>query len=313
MTETPSYHIPALLDATLDSLDIKPAGVYVDATFGGGGHSRAILSRLGNQGRLIVFDQDMDAFRHQQSLPDNLLSDPRVTAVNANFRYLKRFLRYYGIDAIDGLLADIGVSFHHFDDGSRGFSFRSDAPLDMRMNRSSALTAHKVINTWDEQRLADMFYLYGELRQARRIASAICRQREKSPIMTTAQLADTVNPTLKNDREKKELACVFQAVRISVNDEMGALRDLLTDGTALLKTGGRFAVLAYHSLEDRMVKNYFKTGNVAGNVEKDFYGNLISPLKPLGNKAITASDEEIALNPRARSARLRAAEKTNRQ
>ena len=309
MTDIP-YHIPALLKETIELLHIQPDGVYVDATFGGGGHSRAILDCLGNEGKLIVFDQDADAFANQKSMKNSLLDDDRVIAVNANFKYIKRFLRFYGIAKIDGVLADLGVSFHHFDAAERGFSFRTDAPLDMRMNQHAQINAQKVLNNYTEQQLADIFYLYGELRQSRQIASAICRARAKNGIETTSQLIDIVKPFLKNDREKKELACVFQALRIAVNDEMGALKTLLYDATEALTEQGRFVILSYHSIEDRIVKNFFKTGNAEGRVEKDFYGNILAPLKPESNKAIVADQTEIDNNPRARSAKLRAAVKT---
>lgn len=305
MNNNVPYHIPALLTETVAGLDIKADGVYVDVTFGGGGHSNAILQHLGPKGRLLVFDQDIDAFRNQQGIAGSIVDDPRVTTIHANFCYLSRFLRYYHIDGIDGLLADLGVSFHHFDDGNRGFSFRFDEELDMRMNRSRDITAKHIVNTYDEEQLSDMFFLYGELRQARQIARSIIRARAVAPVCTTMQLAGAVQQHLKNDKEKKDLARLFQALRIEVNQEMTTLKSMIEQAIKALKPQGRLAVLTYHSLEDRIIKNYIKTGNPEGRVQKDFYGNIIAPLKPLTNKAITASDDEISANPRSRSAKLR--------
>ena len=291
------YHIPALLQESMDGLAVKPDGTYVDVTFGGGGHSRAILSLLGPDGRLVGMDQDMDAWR-------NRLMDDRFTFAHANFAYLQNFLRYYGIDGVDGILADLGVSFHHFDEVERGFTFRADAPLDMRMNRSAAFSARDLVNTYDEQRLADVLYLYGELRQSRRLASAIAKAR---PLTTTGELVDVVRPLLKPSQEKKELSMVFQALRIEVNGELDALRKLLSQSLSVLNPGGRLAVITYHSLEDRLVKNFMRTGNVEGRLEKDFYGRTNTPWRVV-TKVIVPSDEEIARNPRSRSAKLRVAE-----
>ena len=291
------YHIPALLQASMDGLAVKPDGTYVDVTFGGGGHSRAILSLLGPDGRLVGMDQDMDAWR-------NRLMDDRFTFAHANFAYLQNFLRYYGIDGVDGILADLGVSFHHFDEVERGFTFRADAPLDMRMNRSAAFSARDLVNTYDEQRLADVLYLYGELRQSRRLAAAIAKAR---PLTTTGELVDVVRPLLKPSQEKKELSMVFQALRIEVNGELDALRKLLSQSLSVLNPGGRLAVITYHSLEDRLVKNFMRTGNVEGRLEKDFYGRTNTPWRVV-TKVIVPSDEEIARNPRSRSAKLRVAE-----
>lgn len=294
------YHIPALLGPTLDLLDVQPGGTYVDATFGGGGHSRAILDRLGPEGRLYGFDQDEDALG---GAPD----DPRFTMVYGNFRFLTNFMRFYGVDSVDGILADLGVSFHHFDDAERGFSFRADARLDMRMNRHSRVSARDVVNDSSEERLADILYLYGELPQARRLARAITACRERGAIDTVNQLIETVTPLLDRRREKKELACVFQALRIEVNGELDALRRFLSATTEVLRPGGRLAVITYHSLEDRLVKNFMRTGNFEGRVETDIYGRASTPLKPLNSKPVVADEAEVARNPRSRSAKLRVA------
>lgn len=298
------YHVPVMLNETLDGLRIKPDGVYVDVTFGGGGHSRAILERLGNGGRLLGFDQDLDAAQ-------NALDDARFTFVRSNFRYLSNFLRYHQIEKVDGILADLGVSSHHFDDETRGFSFRFDGDLDMRMNRRSALTAAAVLNGYDEGRLSDIFFNYGELRQARRVAKAIVAARVVAPIETAARLIEVVKPFFPREREKKEMAKLFQALRIEVNDEMAALRELLGQSAKMLAVGGRLAVLTYHSLEDRLVKNFIRTGNVDGRQEKDFYGNVLSPFAAVNNRVLVASDDEVAANPRARSAKLRVAERVS--
>lgn len=294
------YHIPALLGPTLDLLDVQPGGTYVDATFGGGGHSRAILDRLGPEGRLYGFDQDEDALG---GAPD----DPRFTMVYGNFRFLTNFMHFYGVDSVDGILADLGVSFHHFDDAERGFSFRADARLDMRMNRHSRVSARDVVNDSSEERLADILYLYGELPQARRLARAIVARRERGAIDTVNQLIETVTPLLDRRREKKELACVFQALRIEVNGELDALRRFLSATTEVLRPGGRLAVITYHSLEDRLVKNFMRTGNFEGRVETDIYGRASAPLKPLNSKPVVADEAEVARNPRSRSAKLRVA------
>ena len=297
-----TYHIPVLLAPAVDGLDIRPDGIYVDATLGGGGHTREILRRLGPGGRLLGFDQDEDA---ERNIPD----DPRFTFVRSNFRYLHNFLRYHGIDHIDGLLADLGVSSHHFDDSQRGFSFRFDGALDMRMNKRAGQTAADVVNTYDEERLANVFYLYGELKNSRKLAAAISRARAQAPIATIGQFLDIVKPLFGREREKKELARVFQALRIEVNHEMEALREMLQAATEALRPGGRLAVITYHSLEDRLVKNLMKTGNVEGTVVKDFYGNVQTPFRTVNNKVITPDEDEVARNPRSRSAKLRIAEK----
>ena len=292
------YHIPALLHESINGLAIKSDGTYVDATFGGGGHSRAILEQLGEKGRLIGMDQDMDAWQ-------NRLEDGRFTFAHGNFAYIKNFLRYYGVDSVDGILADLGVSFHHFDAVDRGFTFRADAPLDMRMNRAASFTARELLNTYTEERLADVLYLYGELRQSRRLAAAIVKAR---PLVTTGELLNVVRPFIKASQEKKELSMLFQALRIEVNGELDALRQLLAQSLEVLKPGGRLAIITYHSLEDRLVKNFMRAGNIEGRVEKDFYGRVNTPWRIVNNKVIAPSEEEIARNPRSRSAKLRVAE-----
>ena len=300
--DTATYHIPVLLAPAVDGLDIRPDGIYVDVTLGGGGHTREILRRLGPGGRLLGFDQDEDA---EGNIPD----DPRFTFVRSNFRYLHNFLRYHGIERIDGLLADLGVSSHHFDDSQRGFSFRFDGALDMRMNKRAGQTAADIVNTYDEERLANVFYLYGELKNSRKLAAAIAKARANAPITAIGQFLDIVKPFFGREREKKELARVFQALRIEVNHEMEALREMLQAATEALRPGGRLAVITYHSLEDRLVKNLMKTGNVEGKVEKDFYGNVQTPFRLVNNKVITPDDDEVNRNPRSRSAKLRIAEK----
>ena len=297
-----TYHVPVLRRESVDGLAVRPGGTYVDVTFGGGGHSREILSRLGDDGRLFSFDQDADA-------EGNIIGDARFTFVRSNFRYLANWMRYYGVERIDGLLADLGVSSHHFDDAERGFSFRFDAPLDMRMNKRDGMTAADVVNKYDEARLADVFYLYGELKTSRRLALAIAKARAAKPIATTQDLADAVAPLFKREREKKDMAKMFQALRIEVNHEMDALRQMLDAATRLLAPGGRLSVITYHSLEDRMVKNVMRTGNAEGVVRQDFYGRVLTPYSVVNNKVITPSDDEIERNPRSRSAKLRIAEK----
>ena len=292
------YHIPALLDEVLAGLAIKSDGTYVDVTFGGGGHSRGIMQHLGPKGHLIGFDQDMDAW-------ENRLDDARFTFAHGNFAYLKNFLRYYGVPRVDGILADLGVSFHHFDAVERGFTFRADAPLDMRMNRNAAFTAQELLNTYGEEQLAQVLYLYGELRQSRRLAAAIIKAR---PLSTTGELVAAVRPLLKPSQEKKELSMVFQALRIEVNGELDALRKLLNQSIEVLNPGGRLAIITYHSLEDRLVKNFMRTGNVEGSQEKDFFGRVNTPWRVLTGKVITPSEEEVQRNPRSRSAKLRIAE-----
>ena len=297
------YHIPVLLKESVDGLDINPDGVYVDVTFGGGGHSREILSRLGDNGHLFSFDQDADA-------ENNIVDDPRFTFVHSNFRWLSNWMRYYDIEHIDGLLADLGVSSHHFDDAERGFSFRYDAPLDMRMNREGGKTAADIVNDDTEEHLADIFYLYGELRRSRQIAAAIVKARQRKPILTTQDFLQVVDPLFRREKEKKDMARLFQALRIEVNHEMQALSEMLTSATRLLAKGGRLSVITYHSLEDRMVKNIMKSGNVNGKVEEDpVYGRKASPYNLVNNKVIVPSDEEVERNPRSRSAKLRIAEK----
>ena len=303
METAETYHVPVLLNDSINGLAIKPEGIYVDVTFGGGGHSREILSRLGSGGHLYSFDQDADAERNADTERENF------TFVRSNFRYLKNWMRYYGVDQIDGLLADLGVSSHHFDDETRGFSFRSDAPLHMRMNIRSGQTAADVVNKADERRLADIFFLYGELKTARRIAAAIVKRRGSQPIVTTQDLIDTVQPLMAKDREKKDLARLFQALRIEVNHEMETLKEMLLAATALIRPGGRLVVITYHSLEDRIVKNVMRSGNVEGRVSADFYGRIEKPFSLVNSKVITPSDEEQAANPRSRSAKLRIAEK----
>ena len=298
MTQENEYHNPVLLEESVDALDIMPGGVYVDATFGGGGHSREILSRMDSTARLYSFDQDADAER-------NIVDDDRFTFVRSNFRYLENWMRYYGIEHIDGILADLGVSSHHFDDETRGFSFRFDAPIDMRMNKRAGKTAADILNDYTEEQLADIFYIYGELKTSRRIAAAIAKARATKPIKTTTDLLTIVDPLMPKERQKKDLAKVFQALRIEVNREMEALKEMLTAAVRLLRPGGRLSVITYHSLEDRMVKNVMKTGNVEGKVEKDFFGRTSATMRPLQGKPITPSAEEQTDNPRSRSAKLR--------
>jgi 16S rRNA (cytosine1402-N4)-methyltransferase len=300
--EESRYHVPVMLQECMDGLAIKPAGIYVDVTFGGGGHSAEILRRMGDGGRLFGFDQDADA-------EANIPNDPRFTFVRGNFRYLYNFARYYEMNGkVDGLLADLGVSWHDFDEKERGFSFRFDGALDMRMNARSGKTAADVVNTLSVDALADLLRLYGEVKNARSVATAIVKARDKSPLETTAQLADVLQPFCGRDKEKKFLAQVFQALRIEVNDELQALREMLEQTLEVLKPGGRLVVMTYHSLEDRLVKNFMKSGNIEGHLEKDFYGNLQSPIRMIG-KVTVPSDEEMVHNPRSRSAKLRIAEK----
>ncbi|MFW9596539.1 MAG: 16S rRNA (cytosine(1402)-N(4))-methyltransferase RsmH [Paludibacter sp.] len=296
------YHVPALLTETIEGLNIQPDGVYVDVTFGGGGHSSAILEKLGENGRLFGFDQDIDAVKN---IPD----DVRFTFVRSNFRYLKNFLKYHGVTQINGLLADLGVSSHHFDEAERGFSFRFDGPLDMRMNTASPVTAAHILATYTEEQLADVFYLYGELHNARKIARTVVMHRAKEPIERIFQFIELLKPFFSREKEKKDMARVFQALRIEVNSEMKVLSEMLEQCVELLSPEGRIAVLTYHSLEDRLVKNYFRSGNFEGKIEKDFFGNVIAPLKTINNKVIVATDEEVQRNPRARSAKLRVAMK----
>ena len=299
------YHVPVLLKESVDGLGIKPDGVYVDVTFGGGGHSREILSRLGAEGRLYSFDQDEDA-------EQNIVSDERFTFVRSNFRYLKNWMRYYGIEEIDGLLADLGVSSHHFDDETRGFSFRFDAPLDMRMNKRSGMTAADIVNTYGEEQLSDIFYIYGELKNARRIAAAIVKARAEKRIETTSDLLQVLGINEDNGLWKKDAAKLFQALRIEVNHEMDALKEMLNGARDLICEGGRLSVITYHSLEDRLVKNMMKAGNVEGKVKQDFFGRTESPFRQIGGKVIVPDEEEQVRNPRSRSAKLRIGEKVKR-
>ena len=298
-----TYHVPVLLRESVNGLAIKPDGVYIDTTFGGGGHSREILSRLGKKGHLFSFDQDADAER-------NSIDDDRFTFVRSNFKYIKNWMRYYDIEQVDGLLADLGVSSHHFDDETRGFSFRYEAPLDMRMNKRAGKTAADILNEAEESQLADILYIYGELKNARRIASAIVKGRATQRIETTADLIKLTDGLIGfNGNEKKEMAKLFQALRIEVNHEMDALREMLNGARDLLSPGGRLSVITYHSLEDRMVKNFIKAGNAEGKVHQDFFGRTEAPFKTINNKVITPSADEQAQNPRSRSAKLRIGER----
>ena len=297
-----TYHVPVLLHESIDGLDIKDGGVYADVTFGGGGHSKEILNRLPKGARLFSFDQDADAER-------NIIADDKFTFVRSNFRYIKNFMRFHGVEEIDGLLADLGVSSHHFDDSERGFSFRFEGKLDMRMNQRAGKTAADIVNTYDEAALADIFYLYGELKNSRKIAAAIVKTRDEKPLRTIEDLLNIVKPMFGREREKKELAKVFQALRIEVNQEMDALKEMLLAATEMLKPGGRLSVITYHSLEDRIVKNLMKTGNCEGKEEKDFFGRSNSPFRLINNKVIVPDADEQERNPRSRSAKLRIAEK----
>ena len=295
------YHTPALLYPCMEGLAINPSGIYVDVTFGGGGHSREILSRLGSEGRLFGFDQDLDAMQ-------NIIDDARFTFVRSNFRYISNFMEYHGVDKVDGILADLGVSFHHFDESGRGFSFRFDGKLDMRMNQHAVMTAADVLNRYTEEQLADLFYYYGELMSARKIASVVVARRAEKKFEMISDLVNIVEPLVGKDKQKKNLACLFQALRIEVNREMEVLKKLLQSSLNLLNPGGRLVVLTYHSLEDRLVKNFMKSGNFEGKVEQDFFGNRMSPFKLVNNKVIVPDCEEIEQNPRSRSAKLRIAE-----
>lgn len=296
------YHVPVLLNESIEALDINPDGIYVDVTFGGGGHSRAILEKLSTRGHLFSFDQDLDAMK-------NAFQDDRFTFVRSNFMYLKNLLKYYGVEKIDGLLADLGVSSHHFDDEERGFSFRFNAPLDMRMNKSTSVSAADVLNTYPESKLTNIFSIYGELSNAKKIAHTIVQKRNDNPIVDTNQLLDIVKPYFMREREKKDLAKLFQALRIEVNNEMLVLRKMLNQTAEVMNSNGKLVVITYHSLEDRIVKNFIKSGNCEGDIQKDFYGNIISPFKALNNKVITPSEIEMNANPRSRSAKMRVAVK----
>ena len=298
------YHIPVLLQASMEGLNIRPDGTYVDLTYGGGGHSKAILERLSDSGHLYGFDQDEDAMQGS-------VEDARFTFVRSNFRFLKNWMQYYGVEQVDGILADLGVSSHHFDTESRGFSFRFDAPLDMRMNQRASLTAQKVLQDYTEEQLANIFYLYGEMKNSRRIAAAIVKRRDTQPLQTTGELVETLKPYIQRGREKKDMAKLFQALRIEVNGEMKALQQMLKAAVEILRPGGRLVVLTYHSLEDRLVKNMIHAGNVEGNAETNIYGHTLSPLKSVGRNYIAPDEEEQTANPRSRSAKLRVAERTN--
>ncbi|MBQ3555104.1 MAG: 16S rRNA (cytosine(1402)-N(4))-methyltransferase RsmH [Bacteroidales bacterium] len=300
--QEPVYHIPALLTECIDGLNISPNGTYIDVTFGGGGHSRGIIDRLGAEGKLFSFDQDSDAEK-------NIIDDKRFTFVKSNFRFLKNFMKYHNVEQVDGIIADLGVSFHHFDDADRGFSFRFEGKLDMRMNRRGGNSAAEVINKYPENKIADILYYYGEMRNARKIASEIVKRRENKIIETTSDLLSIIKGMINPKQEKKELAQIFQALRIEVNDEMLSLKSMLQQSVEILKPRGRIVVLTYHSLEDRIVKDFFRYGNFEGKAEQDFFGRLIAPLKQVNNKVITPSEEEIERNPRSRSAKLRIAEK----
>ena len=316
-----TYHVPVLLKESVNGLHIKPNGIYVDVTFGGGGHSREILSRLGADGHLFSFDQDADAenniFEDSGDVKDcsneqkgkRFVDDSRFTFIRSNFKFLKNWMQYYGIEQIDGLLGDLGVSSHHFDDESRGFSFRFDAPLDMRMNKRAGKTAADIVNEYDEEQLANLFYIYGELKNSRRIASTLTNARRQKPIATTSDFISAVEPLFKREREKKDMAKLFQALRIEVNHEMTALKEMLMAATDVMKPGGRLSIITYHSLEDRIVKNIIKTGNIEGKVEQDFFGHIDSPYKLINNKVIVPSEEEQSQNPRSRSAKVRIAER----
>ena len=302
MTSCETYHIPVLLHETVEGMDIQRDGIYLDLTYGGGGHSREILSRLGPEGHLYGFDQDLDAMQ-------GAIQDERFTFVRSNFRFLKNWMQYFEVEQVDGILADLGVSSHHLDEGERGFSFRYDAPLDMRMNQQSHLTAQTVLQEYSEEQLANVLYLYGELKNSRRIAAALVKARAKGTLETTGELADVLEPLMGYDRKKKDLARVFQALRIEVNGEMKALGQMLQAAIEVLRPGGRLVILTYHSLEDRIVKNMFRAGNPEGKGETDIFGRSNAPLRPVNRNVITPSAEEEAQNPRSRSAKLRIAEK----
>jgi 16S rRNA (cytosine1402-N4)-methyltransferase len=302
MNETTTYHVPALLEESVNSLNISPEGIYVDATFGGGGHAREILNRLNEEGHLFGFDQDTDAEK-------NLFPGKQFTFIKSNFRYLSNFMDWNNVEKIDGLLADLGVSWHHFDDETRGFSFRFEGDLDMRMNKHAAKTAADVLNTYTEESLAGIFYHYGELKSSRAIAKAVVRTRETQKIRTVRDFLNVLKPFFSREKEKKQMAQAFQALRIEVNEELEALKDMLQQAADLLKSGGRLVVITYHSLEDRLVKNFFKTGDFEGTVKKDFFGNILTPFRLINNKVIVPNAEEIEKNPRSRSAKLRIVEK----
>ncbi|MDH8701851.1 16S rRNA (cytosine1402-N4)-methyltransferase [Dysgonomonadaceae bacterium PH5-43] len=302
MSENIIYHTPALLNESIEGLNIRPDGIYVDVTFGGGGHSKEILKHLNSSGRLYVFDQDEDAEK-------NIVDSQQMIFVRSNFRYLSNFMDWHKVEKIDGLLADLGVSSHHFDDETRGFSFRFDSALDMRMNKRGGKTAAEILNTYSEEALSDVFFYYGELRNARAISRSIVKIRGEKSIDTVNDFLEILKPFFGREKEKKYLAQAFQALRIEVNGEMDALKEMLTQAEALLNTGGRLVVITYHSLEDRLVKNFFKTGNFSGEVEKDFFGNINSKFRLVNTKVIVPNKEEVERNPRSRSAKLRIVEK----
>lgn len=304
MAEETVYHVPVLMKESVDGLNITEGGNFVDVTFGGGGHSKEIYSRMDKNGHLYSFDQDADAEKNADGFDAE-----RFTFVRSNFRFLKNFMRYYGVEHIDGLLADLGVSSHHFDDSARGFSFRFEGKLDMRMNQRAGMTAADVVNTYEEERLADVLYLYGELKQSRKIAAALVKARQEKPIETIGDLMEVSKTFFRNEREKKDMAKLFQALRIEVNHEMDALKEMLKSATEMLKPGGRLVIITYHSLEDRIVKNLMKTGNVEGKEDKDFFGKVNTPYRLVNRQVIVPTDEEMARNPRSRSAKLRIAEK----
>lgn len=304
MAEETVYHVPVLLKESVDGLNITEGGNFVDVTFGGGGHSKEIYSRMDKNGHLYSFDQDADAEKNADGFDTK-----RFTFVRSNFRFLKNFMRYYGVEHIGGLLADLGVSSHHFDDSARGFSFRFEGKLDMRMNQRASMTAADVVNTYEEERLADVLYLYGELKQSRKIAAALVKARQEKPIETIGDLMEVSKTFFRNEREKKDMAKLFQALRIEVNHEMDALKEMLKSATEMLKPGGRLVIITYHSLEDRIVKNLMKTGNVEGKEDKDFFGKVNTPYRLVNRQVIVPTDEEMTRNPRSRSAKLRIAEK----
>ncbi len=302
-----TYHVPVLLKTSVDALDVQPDGTYFDLTFGGGGHSREILNRLGKGGRLFGFDQDADAEKNQPS------NEERFTFVRSNFRHLARWARFYDALGADGILADLGVSSHHLDDATRGFSFRFDSMLDMRMNKRGGKTAADVLNTYTEEDLARVLRLYGEMPNAKRLAAMIVKARAVKPLNEVGQLTSIAEPILPRGREKKEMAKLFQALRIEVNGEMEALAEMLSATARVLRPGGKLVVLTYHSLEDRMVKNVMRSGNVEGRVDQDFFGKTVSPFRPIGGKPVVPDAEEQANNPRSRSAKLRVAERTSEE
>ena len=301
MDTSGTYHVPVLLKQSVEELVVDPDGVYVDATFGGGGHSREIVSRLSNKGHLYGFDQDADAM-------NNIIKDDRFTFVYSNFRYMPNFMRWYGHEKVTGILADLGVSWHHFDDSTRGFSFRFEGPIDMRMNQKEGIKASDILNDYPEEKLAQLFWLYGELQNGRQIAQAIGRARRNSRLETVTQLLDAIRPVIGREREKKDTAKLFQALRMEVNHEVDALREMLCGAVGLLDKGGRLVVITYHSIEDRMVKNLMKSGNIEGDIKTDFYGNRVVPFKAVG-KPVVPDAAEQAENPRSRSAKLRIAER----